>query len=225
MASEVDICNTSLGYLGDEATVTAINPEPDGSAQAALCQRFYPIARNSLLEMHPWGFATVRFSLSELTAADCPAQWQHAYALPSDAINLLEVIDPLAASDYSAEIATPFVPPGTINANIGIYTAQPFVAETLMDGTQVLYTNQENAMLIYTRLVTDTTKFTPLFTEALARLLAAKLAGPILKGETGRAESRAQMQEFMVAFRRATNSDANQRRLVIAQNTTWLNAR
>lgn len=225
MSSVVDICNLALSYLGDEATVTAIDPIPDGSAQAALCARFYPISRNSLLEMHSWGFATVRFSMSELSSASVPPQWQHAYAIPSDAINLLAVIDSAAGSDYSVAIPTPFIPPGTINANIGNFTPQPFVAETLLDGTQVIFTNQENAMLLYTRLVTDATKFTPLFTEALAWLLASKLAGPILKGATGRDEAKRCVSEFRAVFGRATASDANQRRLNVAPNTNWLASR
>ena len=65
MASEVDICNLALAHLGDSATVASINP-PEGSAQAEMCQRFYPIARDSLLEMHNWGFATRRKALAQL---------------------------------------------------------------------------------------------------------------------------------------------------------------
>ena len=61
MASEVDICNLALGHLGDNATVSSISP-PEGSAQAEHCARFYPIARDALLEMHNWNFA-MRLSL------------------------------------------------------------------------------------------------------------------------------------------------------------------
>ena len=50
MASEVDICNLALGHLGDNATVASLNP-PEGSVQAQHCARFYPIARDALLEM------------------------------------------------------------------------------------------------------------------------------------------------------------------------------
>ena len=63
MASEVEICNLALAHLGDEATVASIDP-PEGSAQAEHCQRFYPVSRNSLLEMHDWAFATKRATLA-----------------------------------------------------------------------------------------------------------------------------------------------------------------
>jgi hypothetical protein len=67
VASEVDICNLALGHIGDSATVSSINP-PEGSAQAEHCSRFYPIARDSLLEMHNWGFATKRTNLALLSS-------------------------------------------------------------------------------------------------------------------------------------------------------------
>lgn len=63
MASEVEISNLALSRIGDSATVSSINP-PEGSAQAEHCQRFYPIARNSLLEMHAWSFCDRRIQLA-----------------------------------------------------------------------------------------------------------------------------------------------------------------
>ena len=64
MASEVDICNLALSHLGDNATVASIDP-PEGSAQAEHCSRFYPIARDTLLEMHNWNFSTRRAVLAQ----------------------------------------------------------------------------------------------------------------------------------------------------------------
>ena len=66
MASEVDICNLALGHLGDNATVSSISP-PEGSAQAEHCARFYPLARDALLEMGYWNFAMRRVALAQLT--------------------------------------------------------------------------------------------------------------------------------------------------------------
>ena len=59
MASEVEICNLALARLGDAATVVSIDP-PEGSAQAEHCAMFYPMARDTLLAQHPWGFAQRR---------------------------------------------------------------------------------------------------------------------------------------------------------------------
>lgn len=219
MASEVDICNLALANLGDVATVSSINP-PEGSAQAEHCQRFYPIARDSLLEMHPWGFATKRTTLA-LLGSSWP-EWKYCYAQPSDMLNALAVLSDTAANDYSVPIPQPYSNIATVNAGQGFYTPQPFSCETLDDGTEVIYTDVENATLRYTARVEDSTKFSPLFVEALSWLLASKLAGPILKGDAGAAMAKNCMQSFLVTYSKATVSDANQRRTNIQQSVNWM---
>jgi hypothetical protein len=160
LASVVDICNLSLAHLGDEATVSAISP-PDGSAQADHCARFYPIARDVLLELGVWGFAIKRATLA-LTVTTTPAgNWAYEYAMPSG------VIRPLSIKQEEADDRDP---------------SEPFIIEVnASTGNQVILTNTENAVLRYTFLVTDTTKFSPLFINCLSWLLASYLAGPITK--------------------------------------------
>ena len=96
MASIVGICNLALARLGDEATVISINP-PEGSAQAGHCQRFYPMALDSLLESHAWGFATKRATLAPWVSA-APAEWGYAYAVPGDMLRALSVVSVDAVS-------------------------------------------------------------------------------------------------------------------------------
>ena len=222
MASEVDICNIALGHLGDAATVSSIDP-PEGSAQAEHCSRFYPIARDSLLELHAWNFATTRVQLASL-GSGWP-EWQYCYASPTDAVNLLAVLDPNASDDYSVGNNFGFTQTGIPLVGSGTYTPQPFSQETLSDGTLVIYTNQPDAVLRYTRSVTDTTIFSPLFVDALTWYLASYLAGPIIKGEQGAAEAKRCMQMFGAVFAKATASDANQRRTKIAPNVGWIAGR
>ena len=81
MATEIDICNLALAHLGDDATIASIKP-PEGSAQAEHAARFYPIARNSLLEAHTWNFAAKRASLA--TTTNTIEQWEYAYVAPAD---------------------------------------------------------------------------------------------------------------------------------------------
>ena len=94
MASEVDICNLALARLGDNATVASIDP-PEGSAQAEHCARFYAVARDSLLEMHAWKFATRRVQLAKLTVESW--DWSFAYAEPTGALKLLGVLSATAS--------------------------------------------------------------------------------------------------------------------------------
>lgn len=225
MASEVGISNLALSLLGDRATVSSIDP-PEGSAQASSCATFYPIARDALQEMHAWGFCTRRTALALLTAAP-PSEWAYVYAAPDNLINVLAVTAVDAANDYSATQRMPYTPDGApgIDQGYGVYTPQPYVVESLADGTSVIYTDQQYAVLRYTARVIDTSKFTPLFTTTMAHLLASYLAGPVLKGEVGRAESQAQLKLAMGFLSQAKVSDSNQRRATVAHNVAWLGAR
>lgn len=223
MASEVDICNLALGHLGDTATVSSIDP-PEGSPQAEHCARFYPIARDSLLEMHAWGFATTRSTLA-LLSQDAWPEWKYCYASPADALNIISILDPKAADDYSVGMQWQTSAYGVPVVMQGVYTPQPFSQETLESGTVVIYTNQEDAVCRYTRFITDTTVFSPLFVDALAWYLASYLAGPVLKGDVGAAEAKRCMANAMGMLGKAATSDANQRRIHPTQNVSWMAGR
>lgn len=222
MASAVEICNLALAHLGDTATVASIDP-PEGSAQAEHCQRFYPIARDSLLEMHFWNFAMRREALAQITNNN--AQWKYAYALPNTVLNPVSVLPPEAADDYSTKFVPTDTPYFAHNYSpviaAGRYVPQPYTIETLSDGTQVLYTNQENALLRYTAKVTDTAQFTPLFVMTLSWHLASMLAGPVIKGDAGAAEAK-RCQQMMAAYlAQAEASDANQRSIKPEHIVAW----
>lgn len=219
MASAVDICNLALAHLGDNATVASIDP-PEGSAQSEHCARFYPIARDSLLEKHSWGFATKRATLA-LLSSNIP-EWKYAYAAPKDMLNVLAILADDAANDYSVPIPQPYSNIATVNAGQGFYTPAPFSVETLDNGTQVIYTDVENATIRYTGRVTDTTKFSPLFVDALAWLLASYLAGPVIKGDVGAGMARSCFATFNMIYGQAVMSDSNQRRTNIQQSVNWM---
>jgi hypothetical protein len=196
MSSEVDLSNLALSHLGDAAEVVAIDP-PDGTAQSALCGRFYPFARGVLLEMFPWTFATKRVALAEVDNPS-PDDWSFAYALPSTCLRPLSSLLPGVPERYL----------GT-DSDLGSF---PYVIEAAPDGSPVMYTNVETATLRYIDLITDTTRYTPGFTLALSRLLAAYLAGPLLKGKEGIRVSQEQMKWFDLEFKKAAAADANRGR-------------
>lgn len=216
MTSEVSICNLALAYLGDSATVSSINP-PEGSAQADHCARFYPIARNSLLEMHAWGFSTKRITLA-LLGSGAPA-WEYSYMQPSDALNIIAVLPPDAIDDYSQ------VAPNNNTSDMSAYSPQAFSCEIDGSGNAVILTDQEDAVLRYTSVVDDPTKFSPLFVLALSWHLAAMLAGPLIKGSEGAAEAKRCMSMMQLYLSRATQSDASQRQITPTHTVNWLAAR
>jgi len=190
LASAVDICNLSLGHLGNSANVSAISP-PDGSVEAMHCARFYPMARKALLEKHTWGFNTKRKALIEIVTTEKPDTWAFAYAVPNGTIRPIRVTHPLAPDDDEGE---------------------DFKYEALSDGTPAIYTDAEDAILIYCVDVEDTTKFSGLFTLCLSRLLASFLAGPLLKGTTGTKVSIEQYKIFLQEYGQAAAVDANARK-------------
>lgn len=195
MASVIDICNLALSHLGDEAQVAAISP-PDGTVQASHCARYYPIARDVLLTVGVrWHFATKRVALAAVDN-EFEDDWAYAYALPSTCLKPLSLLLP----------GVPERNLGTQDTDAG---SHPYIVEADEDGNKVLYATVDGAYLRYIDAVTDTTKFTPLFVVALSRLLAAYLAGPILKGETGIRVSQAQLKWFEAEYAKAAAAEAN----------------
>lgn len=184
MASVSDICNMALSHVGSDTTITSIAP-PDGSVEAGHCARFYPIVRREALESHSWTWNKTRATLSETTN---PSDiWTYAYALPSDCLKPLRVLRRALVVDMLTYL--------------GYSTSGPVVtADELQQWTergsalfevegQVLLTHEPEAVLLYARDVTDTTKFSTHFTVYMSYLLAAYLAGPIIKGEPGASAS------------------------------------
>lgn len=208
MSSEVEICNLALAHLGDSATVASINP-PEGSAQAEHCQRWYPIARNSLLELGEWHFATTRALLAELVNPF--PQWDHAYARPTDCIKVLGVGPADAPADFGVVFHHDLQHFGWAPDVMFSIAPQSFATEIdSATGNQVILTNQANAMVRYTRLVTDTSKFSPLFTDVLAWYLSSYLAGPVLKGMEGVRVGQANMNVARAMLGSALVSSASQ---------------
>ena len=208
MATEVDIANTALAHLGDRATVSSLSP-PEGSPQAEHAARFYPIARDVMLELHPWRFATRRQALADASlVTPPPSQWAYSYSAPLN-LAVLAVFAPDATDERQT---------------------MAFVVEVGDDGSQVIFTNQEDAVVQFTLQVTDTTKFSPLFIEALGYLLASYLAGPIIKGADGMKASADFKKMAFAVLSSATTADANNRdkasiRDDLAARPSWLSDR
>jgi len=188
VASVVDICNLALAHIAKPADVTAIDP-PDGTAEADHCARFYPIARNELLERHDWRFATRRTTLEELADNPQEALWAFAYGRPNLAIRILSVLLPASTDDAET---------------------QKFVEETNEDGSGIVYTDVEDAQVRFTWLQEDTAKYTPLFVVALSWKLAEYLAGPLTK-DPKVVRACAEMAE--ATFLRAAAADASTKQL------------
>jgi hypothetical protein len=181
MSSEVDICNVGLSHIGARAQIASISPI-DGSVESGYCARFYPIARKEMIEAGNFSFTKARVELSEVTNPS--TIWQYAYALPADCIKALRVLELQYVS-----AAGPIWPLGAYVSDgdwrriDDLFSERGSAAFEIEAG--VLLTNEPEAVLLYKRDVTDTTKFTPLFVSSMGMLMASYLAGPIIKGLDG----------------------------------------
>lgn len=203
----VDICNLALSYLGDSATVASIDP-PEGSAQAQHCARFYPMALDLLLEAHQWNFITKRAYLA--VVANCYFnEWQFAYALPSDATDVISVLPkdlyPANQSPCGVYATWDYRP-----LEFEIDAFRDFQIETFK-GQQVILSNACDAIARYCVSTVQPGMFSALFTDALAWKLASMLAGPLIKGEDGATESKRCLAMHAAALEQAKSQDANQR--------------
>jgi len=179
VANAVDICNLSLSHIGSDAVVTSISP-PDGSVEAGYCARFYPLARKVMLAVTNWSFATKRATLAPV--ANPSSIWLYAYAQPADCLKPIHIFKAGAEEEDTAD----------------------FEVED-----NIILTNEAEAVLKYTRDVTDTTKYNAPFVSALSWMLASYLAGPILKGPTGVNVANALLERAMQEARAAGANDAN----------------
>lgn len=174
MASAVDICNTALAHLGNDNTISAIDP-PDGSTEAGYCKRFFPIARKELIERFVWPFAAKRQALAQVSNPS--SVWAFAYQVPADCLRPVRVLTTQRAQSLMWDLAN-----GRI-ASADLFNESDSAPFEVENG--VLLTNVEDAVLLYLRDVVDTTRYTPTFVSALGYLLASYLAGPMVRGADG----------------------------------------
>lgn len=202
--TDVDIANLALSHLGDDATVSQLDP-PEGSAQAEHCARFLPIARDTLLELHAWKFATRR-TQPALREDQASTAWTYVYQEPNNLIRVLAVL-----------------PEGYTRDSDG--SAVEFDTESDEDGNGLILTNTPNATIRGVFRVVDPARFTPLFTEALGWLLASYVAGPLIKGDTGAAEAVRCWNAFLAMYGRASGSSAGQAHKTLEHIAPWMRYR
>jgi hypothetical protein len=82
--NSIELCSSALIKLGADA----ISSFEDGTAEARVASRLYPLVRDALLSAHPWSFATKQAELTQLASAPV-TDFAHAYQLPNDFLNAL----------------------------------------------------------------------------------------------------------------------------------------
>lgn len=158
MTSEVSICNLALGWLGQDP-ITSFEDQVD---TAELCKINYPSARDAVIESRSWRFAIKRaISETELRTGDQDnedfPQWGDGFVhdVPPGMLSVFRCYKDVSGSEL-------------------------LDAEWQREGDYLI--SKESTLYVWgVRQVTEVTKFSELFVQALASRLAADLAIPLTK--------------------------------------------
>lgn len=153
--TDIQICNMALGHLGHTKFIASLT-EP--SLAADLCELYYEPARDFVLEDFPWPFATKYVTLG-LVEEDPNDDWTYSYRYPDDCVYARRIVNALGRTN-------PNPPPFKVGADA--------------DG-RLIYTDEEDAILEYTKLVTDTNLFPAVFAMAHSWYLASLIAPGLAK--------------------------------------------
>ncbi|QNH91696.1 hypothetical protein SR18_gp045c [Caulobacter phage SR18] len=200
--SDTDIVNLALSHLGDKAGVSSIAPT-DGTMQSQYAALFYAQGRDYLLERFPWKFATRRESPALRSDLSFSA-WPYVYNEPNNVLRVLAAL-----------------PEGYTSDQQGV----EFDTESDSSGQALIMSKVPLDVVRSIYRITDPGRFSPGFVEAFSWFLASVLAGPIVKGETGRAESVRCLQAAQVAFAGATGLSASQSKLTLSFTPSFIQAR
>lgn len=147
MSSPVSICNMALSHI----KAGSINAMVDKTEQARQCGTFYDEARQYVLRMAPWSFATKHQALAQ--SEQEVMGWEYSYTKPQDCL--------MARNVYNES---------TIHKTKG---------EEFILISNLLVCRITPAYLEYTEDVEDTNRFDPSFRMAFSYKLAQLLAIPL----------------------------------------------
>lgn len=155
--TEATISNMALGHIGVQGYISSLSN--DKSNEARQCRLFYAHARDTILEMMGWPFATVRTELQlQGTAYD---GWTYAYAYPNDCA-------------FASAIVLPGMRTPPTDKKV------PFrVVKNPDQQGKLIMTDQESAVLEYNQKIEDPALFDATFAQAVSLFLATLIGGPL----------------------------------------------
>lgn len=201
MATDIDICNLALSLLGEAADVVSIDPS-DGSENAGLCNRWFPLAKKRLFEEANWSFAQRRVRLSQLNDIDAALYGcDFAYAFPSDAVRLIAIYE-LEDDSFGEDTFTI----GDVERFCG--PDEWRVEFNPNNSNRMILTNVKNAAAHYTGYIDAVSLYPAYFTEPLVLLLASYLTGSIKRTSSASTEALNLQKQYQQALSMAKTIDA-----------------
>lgn len=162
-ANSTAVCNEALSFIGSQTQLASLNDPNYPGVAAAATLLYAPTVQLMLRELDP-DFARVYLTLVTATGTP-PPPWSYQYAYPSDCLRLRQVRPPGSGMGSLADANNPI----PIKANVGV----ALVSSVL---TKVIWTNQQNALAVYTTLNVTELMWDSVFNDAVVRRLANPFA-------------------------------------------------
>lgn len=157
MASQVSICNLALSRIGIKKYIDSIDERSD---EARVLKQVWTEAVEQALAVAPWPFAIRRAALAP-DSGTVPEEWGYAFTYPADCVHAIRIEDSLQVR--RPDEATAFAMEGAESG-----TARRIVCDV------------EEPVLVYVARILHVPAWTPEFRDALAWLLAAEIAMPLV---------------------------------------------
>lgn len=191
MLSKVHICNMALLTIGTRS----ISSLDERTPEAVYCTQHYDLALEEVLRDHPWNFAQTRLKLAEtVLPKDWAREFSHAYAYPSDCLHLHTIITEGGRKSQAFTVAQ-------------------------HGGQDLILTDIAAPVAAYTALVTDTSRFDPLFARAFAAKLTCHLVQVITK--SGPNTAQAMEKSYLLTIAKAKTADAREGRPYAEPDDEW----
>ena len=180
--TSVDVVNYALELIASQTEITSLT---DGSAAAKAAQVVYtPVVQLLLREIDP-DFARFTAALAPSAAGTPVPPWAYEYLYPADCLRVRQVRPP---GSGTGSLADPYDP-----QPIRWAVAFDVIAAT---NTQIILTNQVNALAVYTSSTPTEAQWDSAFAEAVSR----RLANPLAMALSGRPDFANQILEQAAAM-------------------------
>jgi len=211
MASVVEICNQALSAVGGKS----INDITEASREAQLCNLHYESSRDQVLSETDWGFNTELVALAEVAGVTV-FDWSRVFAYPTDALSILGLKRNLAS--VSSETGQSAVAQRIYDYRVRQPDDLPDVeykVQTVLvsgDRTKVILTKESDDTMraLKTVSVTDPNSMTVNCREAIAMLLASKIAVSLAGPKDGITLRENALSLYQVWLTKAIDIDSNE---------------
>lgn len=165
MFDDVGICNLALSRIGVTVKIDSFDAR---SQEAIELKAVYELVRDRVLGAAPWPFAK-RVDYLQKTGAT-PVRWAFRYEYPNDCVRVRAIYPP--------------PPAGTRPEQFRVWlrvNRVPYELELDETGAKTIVTDQDTAIIEYTKRIVDPSLFEAAFASTFAWGLAAEIALSLAK--------------------------------------------